>query len=125
MNDFGMDVTFSTNGGCIAEDFGNTLDDHSYIFLCLAFRGHGFEFLGRHCGENCSDPGAKIFGGEIGARYLAQIIIHIGGLDVLGLFPGDVREKLLSGHFLTGTNDFGHARIMESDFMMLSALSSE
>src|ERR1035441_4957221 len=77
----------------------------------------------RECGKRPA-PGAKFLRGKFLPRNLAQIIIHVVGADMV-LFTRivQVMKKFLSGQMLAGANDFGHARVMDCNRVLLVALA--
>src|SRR5205809_973805 len=118
-----MDVALSADGRSVSEPLGDCFDCAKQILFGLGLGIEFFEFLERHRREDSSTPGAKIFGGEIAIRDLAQVFVYIARGDVV-IFAvvTDELKKFLAGNRLAVRHNLRETPIFNFDLVMLAAL---
>lgn len=121
-----MDVALFTNRRGVSEFCGHSFDRFGNVLFLLSFGVAFLDFPQRHCGQNGAGPGAEIFGCEIAASDLAQIIIHIGRKDFAAFtVVVEVLKKFLAGNVLAAFDDFGEAWVVQFDLVHLAAFAAK
>ena len=80
-----MNVTFATDGFCIAKMRGRHIDSLTYILFGLCLGLKRAQLIQRIGGKNSTRPGAKIFSREIMTRDFAQVGIYVIRLNSIAL----------------------------------------
>src|SRR5205085_5854949 len=97
-----------------------------HVATGLGLRVEGGERLQRPGGQHRAGPGAEVLRREGLPRHLVEILVDIARVDTpMDARLGLVLEQLLSGKFLTATDDPGQAPIAEGDGMAHPTLATK
>ncbi len=121
-----MNITFPANRRSIAENFCDRADGVFDVPFRLLLRFKSADRIERDAAKHRSRPGAKVFGGEIFARNLAQIIVHILRSEVAHFaLLIDILEKILPGQVLQLQDGLRDALIGRLHVVHASALAAK
>src|SRR5689334_192581 len=126
IQDRGMHIILPAGGRPVPQLRRDCLDSEDDVLFGRRLRFTGTDFFQRQSSLAGSDPRAKIFRGEIIARNLAQIIVHILGMNPADLpFIIDIMKQLFAWNALAFVNDLGQFAISQLNVVFESALSTE
>src|SRR5215468_605176 len=110
-----MNVALPTDGRGIVEAACDSFDGPAHVGLCLGLVrkwSNGTERDGR---KHSAGPGAKILGGHIRAGDLAQIVVHVGGVDRATDAPFiNMLKQMLPGKIVDFPDNAGDAPILDA-----------
>src|SRR4029078_7532084 len=111
-----MHIALSANGRRVSQFLSHPLDRLRDVAFGRGLRLKGSAFWQGQIRENVAGPGAEILGGEIRAADLAQVVIHIGGVDGTPLTRiVNILKQFLPGEVETGSDDARQSAILELD----------
>src|SRR5262252_1875240 len=98
-----MDVALPADRRRIAEPGGDFFDRAAKIALGLSGTVEALQFGKGHCRKNRARPGPEILCRNVLASNFFEIIIHVGGCDILAialfidvLYPDSLRRRKIA-----------------------------
>src|ERR671912_2182681 len=120
-----MDVALAAYRLRVAQQAGHGLDRLQQVLLGLR-RGVRGQLAQGSCGQHRPRPRAEVFRGEVLARDLSQVLVHVRRVDDL---PGaglvDVLKQLEPGEVPASLDDRGELAVAQIYRMRLAALPAE
>src|SRR5713226_228762 len=121
-----MNVTFAAYGPRVTELLRDGFNGAHDVAFGLNLGIELLYFSQSDGGQHRPGPSSKVLGGEIQTSYLAQIFIHVAGINALPLAVViDVLEKLLARKFLAALDDFRQPPVIEIKLKFHAALAAK
>src|SRR5262245_13064193 len=114
-DDLGMNVALPANGRGIVEPARDPFDGTAHIGLRLGLVRKWSNVTKRHGRKHSAGPGAKILGGHVRSRDLAEIVVHIGRVDrATNARLTNMLKEMLPGQVLDFPHNAGDAPIFDA-----------
>ena len=96
------------------------------FFLAWVCESNASNSRKRQRGQDGPGPGAEVLGGELLAGDLAEVVVHVGRVDRVGLaVVVDVLEEFLAGQVAAALDDPGEPAVVQVDRVLDAALAPE
>ena len=121
-----MDVAPAGDGRRVPEPIGGEADGLDDVLARRPVVGARRERAQRSVGEDGAGPRPEVLGGDVAARDLAEVVVHVVGGDIVRLaVVADVLEELLAGQVLAAPDDGRQPPIPDTDLVLATGLAAE